>query len=454
MSKPETISQQQLAARPGEAKPATETRIDSAHPSANISCHPLEDGAASEAQAEPNSAGQQEGEAGADEPESGRLLLQQIRGQAEQLGAYLRTRQEELDHREAQINARAAQIDHDARTARLWLSERDQELDRREEALGQREAELALRLERIAQADAALRKRAEEAQRVWTDRQRDRRQQDEEQIQRERGLQEREAALRQAREQWEADCQRAEDAITFQRQQLDAHRVATEQLVRDLHAAVERRRVAVEAEAERMETLARLRRATAPPNPPENTPPSPAVPPRGAVQPSVPEAIAAAAPAGELRGQRQVLEQEFGRQREAWAEEQRRAASLLESRRQAVEHRSRELDESESSLQRLQQELKALHREVLEDRLVAEQLWTGLAGAVPESILRHAQTDARARLANEMRDQRDLLARKRRELESLRSELLAQRDQILKQKQRFETWAARREQELLALSGH
>lgn len=433
MSKPETVLQQPPVATEADPKPVAETRIDTAHLPIMQRDPPPEESVEGATSAE--------SDARADEPSdelsSGKLLLQQIRDQAEQLGAYLRTRQEELDHREAQINARAAQIDHDARTARLWLSERDQELDRREEALAQREQEANARLERIATSDASLRKRADEAQQLWTERQRESRVREEALAQRERAIQEREEALLQGTQQLAEDRQRAEDALTFQRQQIDAHRVATEQLVRDLYAAVERRRAAVESEALQMESLAAAEPTAASSS--QQT-----APPLACGLEEVEPALRA------LEDQRRKLEEEIRGQRRTLVEEERRMTATLEYRRQAVERRDREIDESAAALHRLRQELKEIHRETLEDRLIAEQLWAGLAGAVPDSILQNARADARTRLANELRASREWIAEQRRELESLRSNLAAQSDRILKQKQRFEDWATRREQELAA----
>lgn len=55
----------------------------------------------------------------------------QIHTQAAQLAEHLRTRQQELDHREAELNARAAQLERDARTAKLWWEERVAEVQQR-----------------------------------------------------------------------------------------------------------------------------------------------------------------------------------------------------------------------------------------------------------------------------------------------------------------------------------
>jgi len=86
-------------------------------------------------------------------------IAAQLRTQAGQLASHLRARQKELDHREAQVNARLAQLDRSTCAARLWLREREAELNLRDKRLGEQQSELQKRLERLAAAEAVRRKR-------------------------------------------------------------------------------------------------------------------------------------------------------------------------------------------------------------------------------------------------------------------------------------------------------
>jgi hypothetical protein len=113
-------------------KHATETRIDAAHPTTALESAERGNAAeeATRATCEP-SFHEELGLAGpavapAADPE---MISAQVHLQAAQLGEHLRTRQTQLDHREAELNARAAQLERDARAARLWLNERMAELD-------------------------------------------------------------------------------------------------------------------------------------------------------------------------------------------------------------------------------------------------------------------------------------------------------------------------------------
>ncbi|HUY88506.1 MAG TPA: hypothetical protein VMV10_07215 [Pirellulales bacterium] len=120
------------------------TRVDAAHvvgdapasanePAAEKQAHPSD---APWAAVDPSEVAQ----AVAFQAELEAVLLQ---AQAEQLAQHLRSRQEDLDRREAQLNARCAEFDQEVRTARLWLSERQQELAQREDDMLARERALA-----------------------------------------------------------------------------------------------------------------------------------------------------------------------------------------------------------------------------------------------------------------------------------------------------------------------
>ena len=116
------------------------------------------------------------------------LDAEQIRRQADQLAAHLRTRQKELDARESELNSRIAKWESDARTSRLLLAEREsdwaacgeqlarqqqelaaqceaianrqQEVAAREQAVSKQEQEVERRLARLAAAEAARQKQA------------------------------------------------------------------------------------------------------------------------------------------------------------------------------------------------------------------------------------------------------------------------------------------------------
>jgi hypothetical protein len=145
------------AAARQDAKTGSMTRVDAPHEAATLARGQGTDEPTPVAQYVP------------DEP-----ISQQISLQAAQLAAHLQNRQQELDHREAELNSCIARLESDARLARLWLDQqeadlasRDAELTRRCQELSDRgehfakqEQEVERRLARLASAEAAQQKTA------------------------------------------------------------------------------------------------------------------------------------------------------------------------------------------------------------------------------------------------------------------------------------------------------
>lgn len=120
-----------------------------------------------------------------------------------ELARHLRERQQELDHREAELNAWAAQLERDTRAAKLWLEERNAELE-----------EAAQPAETILVQDEAIRRMAE------TLAERERRL-----AESESELETRRAALQNFHVQLTADRQLLEEETRTQRQQLAAEQI-------------------------------------------------------------------------------------------------------------------------------------------------------------------------------------------------------------------------------------
>ena len=77
---------------------------------------------------------------------------------ATELGEKLKARLEDLDRREAMLHGQEAELDSRIRSARLWLEERESELDAREEAIENNAAQARLggQLDHAAKVDEAL----------------------------------------------------------------------------------------------------------------------------------------------------------------------------------------------------------------------------------------------------------------------------------------------------------
>jgi hypothetical protein len=367
---------------------------------------------------------------------------ERIRIQAEQLARHFEARQKDLDHRDAQVSARIAQLDRDTRTARLWLAERQSELQRRSEELaaGQREAQQ--RLARLAAAEAAQNKEANAGC--------DHARRQTKLAAQAQQLAEQAAAQEAAGRKFEAEQRQIEAALARERQQIDARRESSLQLIRQLLAGVERRRQAVEAEAARL----------------QQRHPSPQLPPREEVltqssqtldargqQPQQAEARLAEAHAEmlrlqeELREDRRRVQEEGRRQQQRWAAEHRRALEELENKRQAVDRRGEYVDQCRLALHQLRSELGRMHRETLEIRLATEELWVQLSAAAPPAALTRSLGRIRSKLAEHYRFANAELQAQKAELEGIRGQLGEQLAKLSQQKRQFDQWAAVRQEE-------
>jgi len=274
---------------------------------------------------------------------------EQLQRQAEQLAEYLRGRQRELDHREAQLNAEIAQLESDLRNTRLCLTERETELDGRRRDLDVREKKLLERLERLAAADAALKRQT----------------------------------------------------------------VGEEQIHRDTSTLRQPRK-----ELEKVET--RLEQARADTQKFHE----------------------------QLTAERRELRKEIRQERRRLIDQQRQALAELEKKRQTVERRGEHVDQCRAALMRLRAELQQTHREALEIRLTAEELWIKLSGAAPPAALTKSLGRIRNRLADQYRLANAELLERRRELETVRGQLAEQYEKLAEQKRQFERWAECRQEEL------
>jgi hypothetical protein len=170
-----SLDQTRVSKAPSVTELVSETRIDSPHPTASVAAMDKE--VANETSLDGDFGGiepwgHEEPIPSLPDPEG---ISGQVQIQATQLAEHLRSRQQQLDHREAELNAWAAQLERDTRAARLWLEERNAELEqaahpaetivlqedaicRKAEALAQRERQLAETEAELETQRAALQK--------------------------------------------------------------------------------------------------------------------------------------------------------------------------------------------------------------------------------------------------------------------------------------------------------
>ncbi len=164
MSNP-SLDQIRGSKAPSVTELVSETRIDPPHSAENAAR--FEEAAVAESaglnSGAPESWDREELSSPPPDPEA---ISRQAQVQATQLAEHLRRRQQELDHREAELNAWAAQLERDTRAARLWLDERNAELDEtaqpaetivlQEDAIRRMAEALAERQRRLAESESEL----------------------------------------------------------------------------------------------------------------------------------------------------------------------------------------------------------------------------------------------------------------------------------------------------------
>jgi hypothetical protein len=155
-----------------------DNRVDAPHVPASDQSRQATLPEADRAGAEPGAIHPEPKAADSSPPFAPRDTAQVVQTQAAQLAEYLRTRQQELDHREAALNARAAQLDRDARLARLWLDERMAELEEKagkatgpagsaQVDSGAAAEDLARRNRRLDEAELAMEARQAEIEQLY-----------------------------------------------------------------------------------------------------------------------------------------------------------------------------------------------------------------------------------------------------------------------------------------------
>jgi hypothetical protein len=395
----------------------------------------------------------------------------QIQAQADQLASYLRSRQHNIDQREAELNARLAVLDSEGRRERLALGHRESELAEREEALTLRERELEERLASVAAAEKNVdeQRAIAQAEIAQSHRALQSREQallaseqasSERLLKREEALKEAEAWFKEQQEEhrratldFQEQARRREDEILYQRQQLDAHRAASLDTIQRQFKDLERQRFSLErretqwekaasrpsAAALRLEQSLRQEEAALKKR-------------RGKLDEAelkLAEAQAKSALLRErLREARQQFREELRDERRRLAVEQREAMAELQKKRDGLARRSRYVDNCHAKLVQLRSELGEMHRETLDVRLAIEELWVQLSGTTPPGTLAESLAEMRNRLSQHYRESAADLERQKSELETARTEMAEQLDAVMKRKHEIDDWARRQEGEL------
>lgn len=408
---------------------------------------------------------------------------EQLQIQVAQLAGHLRERLKDLDRREAQHNACVAQLEKDVRASRLWLQER-------ELGFQEREAALQRRVEELEEVVAAKTQAAQIATAELEDQQR-----------RMRDLvvaaTEREEALRVQIESLERDADgdlanyrefgsseveefaRASEGLdeaaglgvreqellarldevqlqaAAREQQLLSRVDELERQLTDTHRALQaatwdadaRRQELIEREerirsleqaktAEERELLEQLEQRQNQVSLGEEM--------------LVKHAQELDAERAELLAEREAWSERVARERQEFADERQAAKAAEEQRHERAAQRQAYLERQRASLEQVRTEILALHKESLEMRLLAEQVWSQVTGRLTPAEVTHAIAQLKLQLAEQYRCEEDQLQAARDELTQLSERVAEQHRELTQLRSGLREWAAARQADLEA----
>ncbi len=155
-----------------------------------------------------------------------------------------------------------------------------------------------------------------------------------------------------------------------------------------------------------------------------------------------------------LAGQRELEQQELAfenrvtSERRTLTQEGEQSELAFKQREQQLDRRGAELQNRQSALEQLAEELGASQREGLEMRLATEETWLQLQGVLAPATLSRSIAQVRAKLADHFQLATDDLQTRRHELENVRHELSEQNTQFQQQRTDLQQWLERREKDI------
>jgi hypothetical protein len=345
---------------------------------------------------------------------------EQLQLQVAQLAGHLRERLREVDRREATLNARVAQLESDLRSNRMWLrerelgfQERENELKRQIEELQERAGSRGLELgglagdslaSELAAREAEIQEREQQLQ-LREDRQSERRFEVDRQF----------AALRHAQQLWQQQQERQEQQLADDRERLEREAIEMrQQISHDVEQVVDQReeqlRTAELLVREHAQELDRDRAA--------------------------------------LAAEREQWQQQKSRQQQAIEELRTSAEAELTDRRTRLEARQEWIERQKGGLEQVRDEALRLHRQSLEMRLLAEQLWSQITGNLTPAEVTQAIAQLRLKLAEQYRVEEEQLVQRRGELVEISERIASQHREIEQLKNGVRDWAAARQAEI------
>lgn len=339
------------------------------------------------------------------------LREEQLQLQAAQLAGHLKARLAEVDRREAQLNARIAQLEADLRSARLWQRERDYDFQQREGELCRQVEDLQLRAAEVSRGEQQVQTLDERVEQV---------------AQREDELKALDLQLRQRRQELDRQNAAFSHAQSLWQLQKNHEEAAAKQALERKQELWNRE---VEQQRQQLEfEIADRRRKL---------------------------------DTGEqlLREHQQRLDQErvdFERhrvqgttqlQRERAALDEHRGAADLEliSRKRELESRESIVERQRVAMEQMRTEISQVHRQSLEMRLIAEQLWAQITGRLSSAEITRSIASLRLQLSQQYEQEQKALTKQKEELAQLADRLQMQHQLLATERQEVRNWGSARQ---------
>lgn len=339
------------------------------------------------------------------------LREEQLQHQASQLAGHLKARLAEVDRREAQLNARIAQLEADARTSKLWQRERDYDYQQREAELCRQLEDLQQRAVEVARGQQQV-QTIDERHELIVKREEELKALDVQLRQRRQELDRQNAALSHAQSLWQL--QRAHEEAAAKQDRLRAEelwqRKVEEQRQQLEFEVADRRRKLETAEQKFHENQTRLDQER-------------------------------------VDFERQRVQGTTQMQRERAALDEKIAATDLEllSRQREVESRENIVERQRVAMDQMRTEIGHVHRQSLEMRLIAEQLWAQITGRLSSAEITRSIAALRLQLSQQFEQEQKALAKQKDELVQLADRLQMQHQLLATERQDVKNWGAARQ---------
>jgi chromosome segregation ATPase len=136
------------------------------------------------------------------------------------------------------------------------------------------------------------------------------------------------------------------------------------------------------------------------------------------------------------------------RERQALEDRHQAATAELTDHRVRLEARQDWIERQKAGLEQVRTEILVLHRQSLEMRLLAEQLWSQISGRITPAEVTQAIAQLRQKLSEQYQLEEQSLQSRRDELVQLGERIAAQHQELTQLRTGLREWAAARQAEI------